>query len=186
MGNRRQLLESAADLVEGDRNAAYGDPIDDFRRTSRYWSTHIGGVLRRKVQDLVDEDGTILYEDLLWVVDQLLDPHDVAVMMTQLKMSRLAWSPQKQDSYVDAAGYMACGWDCALREEASLVDDLEDDVNEVEVTQEDFDLEAILRTTTRQSPPFAPVGFEGSAVILYDVPGRYSPTYDLGDNRIVR
>ncbi len=127
MGNRRQLLEDAANLVEGDRNAAYGDPIDDFRRTSRYWSTHIGGVLRRKLNERdqytqmepLFKDGYVRYDDLISVIDEILDPHDVAVMMTQLKMSRLAWSPQKQDSYVDAAGYMACGWDCALREDGS-------------------------------------------------------------------
>lgn len=109
---RRDLLLEAADLVDGDRNAQYGDPIDDFRRTAAYWSIHIGGVLRRKANECrVD-----LSQDIIDIVDRLLDPHDVAVMMQQLKQSRLAWSPDKRDSWADAAGYVACGWDCVTRE----------------------------------------------------------------------
>ena len=112
-GNRRALLNEAAELVDGDRNAQYGDPIDDFRRTSIYWSTHIGGVFRRKMNSLGhDSDESVLY-----VLDNLLDPHDVAIMMSQLKDSRLAWDPYKKDSWVDKAGYDACGYDCVIRED---------------------------------------------------------------------
>lgn len=109
---RREVLDEAAALVDGDRNAQYGDPIDDFRRTASYWSTHLGGVLRRKAAECRVE----LHPDVLDLVDALLDPHDVAVMMQQLKMSRLAWSPRKRDTWADAAGYAACGWDCVERE----------------------------------------------------------------------
>jgi hypothetical protein len=112
-GPRRSLLLEAADLVDGDRNAQYGDPVDDFRRTAAYWSTHIGGVLRRKANECRVE----LSEDVLDLIDRLLDPHDVAVMMQQLKLSRLAWSPNKRDSWIDAAGYVACGWDCVVAEQ---------------------------------------------------------------------
>ena len=91
---RRELLEEAADLVDGDRNAQYGDPVDDFRRTAAYWSTHLGGVLRRKA----NECRVVLGDDVLDIVDRLLDPHDVAVMMQQLKQSRLAWMPHKRDT----------------------------------------------------------------------------------------
>lgn len=112
-GQRRSVLLEAADLVDGDRNAQYGDPIDDFRRTGIYWSTHIGGVLRRKA----NECRVPLDPDVLDIVDRLLDPHDVAVMMGMLKASRLAWSPDKRDHWTDAAGYAACGWDCVVRED---------------------------------------------------------------------
>lgn len=115
---RRALLNRAADLVDGDRNAQYGDPIDDFRRTGQYWSIHAGGVLRRKMSELrgyIGEDLTP--DDILMLVDTLFDPHDVAIMMTQLKNSRLAWSPHKQDHWDDGAGYYACGWDCVERED---------------------------------------------------------------------
>lgn len=109
---RRFLLEEAASLVDGERNASYGNPVDDFRRTARYWSTHIGGVLRRKAE----EDGVTVPDAVLDLVDALLDPHDVAIMMEQLKISRLAWSPRKRDHWTDTAGYAACGWDCVERE----------------------------------------------------------------------
>lgn len=108
MKKRRKLLLEAADLIDGDRNAAYGDPNQDFRRTAIYWSTHAGGVMRRKLS----EKNIECSEQILNIIDTLLDPHDVAVMMTQLKNSRLAWSPEKEDHWKDGAGYMACGWDC--------------------------------------------------------------------------
>jgi hypothetical protein len=109
---RRDLLDEAAELVDGDRNAQYGDPTQDFRRTSVYWSTHAGGVLRRKLSQ-ISEDITL--DDLLIIVDSLFDPHDVAIMMNQLKDSRLAWDPLKRDTWVDKAGYSACGYDCVTR-----------------------------------------------------------------------
>lgn len=108
MKRRRKLLNEAADLIDGDRNAQYGDPNDDFRRTSKYWSTHAGGIFRRKL----NESGITVSDDIVNLVDSLFDPHDVAIMMVQLKNSRLAWSPEKEDHWKDGAGYMACGWDC--------------------------------------------------------------------------
>lgn len=109
---RTKMLNEASSLVNGDRNAQYGDPIDDFRRTATYWSTHIGGVFRRKAFDM---GVSIQDNDILYVVDHLLDPHDVAIMMSQLKDSRLAWDPYKEDTWVDKAGYAACGYDCSVR-----------------------------------------------------------------------
>ena len=109
---RRKLLEEAADLIDGDRNAQYGDPNDDFRRTATYWSTHLGGVFRRKASSLgIEPEG-----ETLFILDNLLDPHDVAIMMGQLKDSRLAWDPYKQDTWADKAGYSACGYDCVVQD----------------------------------------------------------------------
>lgn len=114
---RRAVLQHAADLIDGDRNAQYGDPIDDFRRTGIYWSTHAGGVLRRKLNDIgLTEDEHPFLGLVLLAVDSLFDPHDVAIMMTQLKNSRLAWSPEKYDHWADGAGYYGCGWDCVVKE----------------------------------------------------------------------
>jgi len=108
---RRALLEEAANIVDGDRNAQYGDPTDDFRRTAIYWSTHAGGVFRRKLAER-HHDIYVPPTWLLELVDTLFDPHDIAIMMGQLKASRLAWSPTKRDHWTDSAGYAACGFNC--------------------------------------------------------------------------
>jgi len=31
--------------------------------------------------------------------------------MALLKLSRIAWQPNKTDSWIDLAGYAACGWE---------------------------------------------------------------------------
>lgn len=86
---RRELLEEAADLVDGDRNAAYGDPRQDFQRTADMWSAYLGIEVK---------------------------PQDVAALMIMLKCSRIRWSPERRDSWVDVAGYAACGWHCVAPE----------------------------------------------------------------------
>jgi len=88
--NRSSVLHEADALVNGERNIDYGDPIADFRRTADLWSAYLGGVK--------------------------LQPHDVAAMMSMLKLSRIRWSPEKRDHWVDLAGYAACGYDCSVRE----------------------------------------------------------------------
>lgn len=95
MNARSDILQGAEKLVNGDRNVQYGDPIDDFRRTADLWSAWKG----------------VPFE-----------PHEVAVFMTLLKLSRISWAKEKEDSWMDAAGYIACGWDCATRQDAPVVD----------------------------------------------------------------
>lgn len=96
--NRSDILSSAEVLVNGDRNAQYGDPVQDFQRTADLWTTYLNGV--------VDRQGGYVN----------LEPHDVAVMQMLLKVSRLVWSPNKKDHWVDIAGYAACGADCTETE----------------------------------------------------------------------
>lgn len=92
---RSNVLTEADDLINGDRNNQYGEPNDDFRKTADMWSVYLSSVAKAPV--------TLL-------------PHDVAVLMMMLKISRIAWSPSKQDNWVDLAGYAACGWDCVVSE----------------------------------------------------------------------
>jgi hypothetical protein len=107
VGVRRQMLMNAADLVDGDRNAQYGDPRQDFLRTTKYWNAHIHGIIERKA---AAADGAL-------DTNSILDPADVAIMMALLKVSRLAWDPAKEDTWTDLAGYAACGLHCTVPEE---------------------------------------------------------------------
>ena len=90
MNPRRQLLTDADTIINGDRNAAYGPPTQDFDRTAAMWAAYLG---------------------------RPITAHDVAAMMMLLKVSRIAWSPDKRDHWLDAAGYAACGWECVEAEE---------------------------------------------------------------------
>ena len=80
------MLRQAEQLVNGDRNNQYGPPDQDFQRTADLWTIYLNG--RR-----------------------IIDAHDVAVMMILLKVSRLSWSADKADNWIDIAGYSACGYD---------------------------------------------------------------------------
>lgn len=73
---------TAARIVRnGERQAVYGHPSDDFRRTAAEWSATFG----KPVSEL-----------------------DVALAMAQLKISRLIGTPGHRDSIVDLIGYAIC------------------------------------------------------------------------------
>lgn len=93
--SRTELLNLAENLVNGDRNNQYGDPIDDFRKTASMWTVYLNAVRKDRPH---------------------LVAHDVAVLLMLLKISRIAWCPEKMDNWTDLAGYAACGWDCVERE----------------------------------------------------------------------
>ena len=88
---RDDLLKKAAEIVNGDRDKEYGGPEDCFRKISLYWMAYLG---RR------------------------IEPEDVAIMMMFVKIARLEMSEfQSADSWVDIAGYAACGAEIAQGEE---------------------------------------------------------------------
>jgi len=85
---RRALLAEAADIVSNDRNTIYGEPEDTFARIATLWSSYLGVTIR-----------TV----------------DVANLMVLMKVARLATNPTHRDSWVDVAGYAACGWSSAAK-----------------------------------------------------------------------
>lgn len=85
---RINVLIEAGDLIDGDRNNQYGPPSADFERTAALWSAMGFRVNGENVRG-----------------------HQVAMAMACLKLSRLAWNPGKRDSWVDLAGYAACGFE---------------------------------------------------------------------------
>lgn len=91
---RDEILKTAEEIVTKDRNAQYGEPEDNFAVIAEYWGTylsqHNGG---RAV---------------------LLTPMDVALMMVLFKLGRLTTARAVTlDSFVDAAGYVACAGEIA-------------------------------------------------------------------------
>lgn len=95
ISSRARLLTEAANIIDGDRNIQYGDPIDDFSLTAQMWEMYIRRLMITRNLDV-----------------PMLDPHDVAVMMLLVKVSRLTQTPEKRDHWLDIAGYAGCGWEC--------------------------------------------------------------------------
>ena len=83
---RKECLDAAAGCVLKNRNSEYGEPEDSFGVIANFWSVYLG----RKVY-----------------------PHDVAMMMSLLKIARIKANRGYADGYIDLAGYAACGAECA-------------------------------------------------------------------------
>ncbi len=86
---REELLDEAKRLIMGQRNNTYGPPTQDFQRSA-------------------DAMTAMGYRSATGPIQA----HDVAILVTLVKISRLQWSPEKYDSWADIAGYAACGWEC--------------------------------------------------------------------------
>jgi uncharacterized protein DUF6378/uncharacterized protein DUF4406 len=91
---RASALNEARDLITGDRNNSYGPPTQDFQRSADALNAY--GYRGPDGRDLA--------------------AHDVAIMVMAVKLSRLMWTPSKRDSWVDLAGYAACGYECSVTE----------------------------------------------------------------------
>ena len=91
---REGVLDEAKKLITGDRNCSYGPPTQDFQRTADMMTALFSAKLK---------DG------------RRFKASDVAWIITLVKASRAQHSA-KRDNYVDAAGYMGCGWECEANE----------------------------------------------------------------------
>ena len=63
-------------------------------------------------RDVHGEPGTALVRIAkLWslILEREVEPHEVALCMAALKLARLIERPTHADSWVDLAGYAACG-----------------------------------------------------------------------------
>lgn len=91
---RKELLDKAIEIIEGARQEHYGSPEDNFARIAEYWQTYL-----RQTQ--LNPGGIYI------------GAHDVAIMMVLMKVARLAADYLHDDSWLDIAGYAACGSECA-------------------------------------------------------------------------
>lgn len=101
---RGRILDDAKQCVNKDRNATHGNPEDNFGAIARRWRAHI----KNK-----------------YGVDLDLDPASVGIMMTDMKLARIEGNPTYVDSYIDAAGYIACTAGISLAKKPSEPADIE-------------------------------------------------------------
>ncbi|WIC89450.1 hypothetical protein SEA_BAJUNIPER_26 [Microbacterium phage BAjuniper] len=85
---RGEVLESAFTIIHGDREKDYGRPIDSFTRLAEALNL----VLRDRLKP-----------------GQELKPTDAVKLMLAMKLSRLAGGDEKDDTWIDLAGYAALG-----------------------------------------------------------------------------
>lgn len=108
MTTRKEILKQATDTVCTDREGQYGSPEDNFRRIADLWTTYCGGYS--------------------------FEPKDVAMMMSLLKIARIATGKHKDDNYIDLAGYAACGAELGSLETAHKADaETESEPDEIEI-----------------------------------------------------
>lgn len=79
---RKEILDSAIQIITKDRQNQYGDAEDNFNIIADLWAVYLG----RK-----------------------LYAYDVAMMMILLKVARAKTGASNIDNYIDIAGYAACG-----------------------------------------------------------------------------
>lgn len=79
---RGQVLAAAGKAVLSDRNRDYGGPEKSLGTIAALWSVILG---------------------------RPVTPAEVALCMSALKVARLMANPTHTDSWVDLAGYAACG-----------------------------------------------------------------------------
>lgn len=84
---KKSLLYRAQELIQGSRQQDYGDKLQNFSQIAMLWQ----GTLATKLQP-----------------GEKITPEDVALCMIQVKIARLAKSPDHEDSLLDIAGYAGC------------------------------------------------------------------------------
>ncbi|MCD8197819.1 MAG: DUF6378 domain-containing protein [Lachnospiraceae bacterium] len=85
---RAEILDAAKKCVCQDRNEQYGSPEDNFGKIAELWSAYRGELFLKR---------------------------DVAMMMALVKIARI-YAGESEDSYIDLAGYAACGGELASEE----------------------------------------------------------------------
>ena len=85
MKKTKEFLTRASTLVAGDREKDYGDKVHNHNNIAKLWSAYL---------------------------DVEVKAHDVAIMMALLKVARTKFGAPTEDTYVDAAAYMAIAGEC--------------------------------------------------------------------------
>lgn len=84
---RVACLDTAISLTAGDRNRAYGEPVENHRQ--------IADIFRA-------------------ITGHDLTARDVALFHVATKLARLSKNAAHQDSYIDAMAYLGIAFECAV------------------------------------------------------------------------
>ena len=79
---KTKFVKDLEATVCGSREQAHGNPVGTFDRIAKLWSVYLG---------------------------KEINSSDVAQMMMLFKIARLQGNPSHADSWLDIAGYAACG-----------------------------------------------------------------------------
>ena len=91
--NKRSVfLQQVEQIIVSDRAISYGPPENSFQNIANLWNAYLTAKNENTANLIITL--TVL---------------DVALMMDLLKTARLAHNPRHIDSWLDKAGYAACG-----------------------------------------------------------------------------
>ena len=89
MEKTKEYLEKANALIAGDREKDYGDKVHNHNNIARLWSAYLGTEIKA---------------------------HDVAILMTLLKVARTKLGVVSEDTYIDMAAYSAIAGEIKFKE----------------------------------------------------------------------
>lgn len=92
---REEILAAAQKCVCGDRDQDYGSPEHSFKAIASMWNSYL------YAKGLIENNDPTVWKGLM--------PEDIAAMMVLFKIARVATGHNKDDNWIDAAGYAACG-----------------------------------------------------------------------------
>lgn len=97
---RSEILDEAKKCVCGQREQDYGSPESNFQLIADLWNNYLFGA------EKFPPDQAVRLK---------ITPTDVAMMMALLKIARIRNGGGTGDSFVDLAGYAACGGEICWR-----------------------------------------------------------------------
>ena len=89
MKKTKECLEKASALVAVDREKDYGDKVHNHTNIARLWSSYL---------------------------DVKIEAHDVAILMTLLKIARTKLGAVSEDTYIDMSAYSAIAGEIKFKE----------------------------------------------------------------------
>ena len=85
---RVDIIAEVSRCVNTERNSSYGEPEDNFRAIADFWNVYMSN----RGEEL----------------NRPLTATDIAIMMSLLKIARIATGEAKMDNFIDLAGYAVC------------------------------------------------------------------------------